>query len=47
MEIATLANGMVVYVANSQWDKHADAGHRLPAIPLTAPILLGVPLPLR
>ena len=45
--IATLANGMVVYVANSQWDKHDDAGHRIPAQPLTSPVLLGVPFRLR
>jgi hypothetical protein len=36
---------MFVYVANSQWDKHDATGRRIPAVPLTAPILLAVPLP--
>lgn len=43
--IATLAKGMVVYVANSQWEKHDDNGARNMKIPLTAPVLLGIPLP--
>jgi sugar lactone lactonase YvrE len=42
--IATFANGMIVYVANSQWEKYDDKGERRMQTPLTAPILLGVPL---
>jgi sugar lactone lactonase YvrE len=43
--IGTLIDGMFVYVANSQWDKHDAKGVRIGTIPLTAPILLAVPLP--
>lgn len=42
--IGTLAGGDFVYVANSQWEKHDAAGRRLPERPLTAPVLLAVPL---
>ena len=42
--IATFAKGMVVYVANSQWEKHDDSGARNIRMPLTSPVLLGVPL---
>jgi sugar lactone lactonase YvrE len=34
-----------VYVANSQWEKYDDSGVRKRGVPLTAPILLAVPLP--
>ena len=43
--IGTLAHGVFVYVANSQWDKYDSEGKRRPTVPLTAPLLLGVPLP--
>jgi sugar lactone lactonase YvrE len=43
--IGTIARGSFVYVANSQWEKHDDAGARKPGTKLTAPVLLGVPLP--
>jgi hypothetical protein len=43
--IGAVVGGEFVYVANSQWDKHDDVGRRIPAVPLTAPILLSVPLP--
>jgi sugar lactone lactonase YvrE len=43
--IGTIAAGRYVYVANSQWDKHDDDGVPKPGVPLTAPVLLGVPLP--
>lgn len=43
--IGTLAHGQFVYVANSQWEKYDERGTRKPAVPLTAPLLLGVPLP--
>jgi len=42
--IGTVIGGAFVYVANSQWDKHDNAGRRN-TIPLTAPVLLAVPLP--
>jgi hypothetical protein len=44
--IGTIAAGNFVYVANSQWEKHDDAGVRKAGTTLTAPILLAVPLPL-
>ncbi|MDB4878375.1 MAG: hypothetical protein JWM41_4821 [Gemmatimonadetes bacterium] len=43
--IGAVAGREFVYVANSQWNKHDAAGHRISAIPLTAPVLLAVPLP--
>ena len=43
--IGTIANGDFVYVANSQWEKFIETGARKPDKPLTAPILLAVPLP--
>jgi sugar lactone lactonase YvrE len=43
--IGTIAGGDFVYVANSQWEKHDDAGVRKAGTKLTAPVLLGVPLP--
>jgi sugar lactone lactonase YvrE len=43
--IGAVVGGQFVYVANSQWEKYADDGTRRPAIPLTAPLLLAVPLP--
>ena len=42
--IGTLAHGEFVYVANSQWDKYDLRGKRKPEVPLTPPLLLGVPL---
>lgn len=42
--IGTLAHGEFVYVANSQWEKHDDRGSPKPGVPLTPPLLLGVPL---
>ena len=43
--IGTLVGGEFVYVANSQWEKYTERGARIPARRLTAPVLLGVPLP--
>ena len=43
--IGTVIDGAFVYVANSQWDKHDDKGRRVPTIPLTAPMLIAVPIP--
>lgn len=43
--IGTVAGGEFVYVANSQWEKFTEGGARIPARRLTAPVLLGVPLP--
>ena len=43
--IGTIAGGSFVYVANSQWEKHDDAGMRKAGTKLTGPVLLGVPLP--
>jgi sugar lactone lactonase YvrE len=42
--IGAVAGNAFVYVANSQWEKYTDDGTRK-AVPLTAPILLAVPLP--
>ncbi len=42
--IGTIAGDRFVYVANSQWEKYTDAGSRR-AVPLTAPVLLAVPIP--
>ena len=42
--IGTIAGGEFVYVANSQWEKYDESGARKPGIPLTAPVLLAVPL---
>lgn len=42
--IGTIANGEFVYVANGQWEKYDDHGNRRPDRPLTAPVLLAVPL---
>jgi len=33
-----------VYVANSQWEKFDDAGVRRPGVPLSAPLLLALPV---
>lgn len=43
--IGTIAGRDFVYVANSQWEKYDDDGVRRPAIALTRPVLLAVPLP--
>ncbi|MES2179937.1 MAG: hypothetical protein V4550_18895 [Gemmatimonadota bacterium] len=43
--IGTIIGSSFVYVANSQWEKHDDAGNRKPSIPLTRPVLLSTPLP--
>lgn len=43
--IGAVVGGEFVYVANSQWEKYTSDGTRRPDRPLTAPILLGVPLP--
>ena len=43
--IGTIARGEFVYVANSQWEKHDEAGVRKAGTTLTAPVLLAVPLP--
>ena len=43
--IGTIAGGEFVYVANSQWEKFTDDGDRKMSLPLTAPLLLAVPLP--
>lgn len=42
--IGTIANGEFVYVANGQWEKYDQRGQRRPDHPLTAPVLLAVPL---
>jgi sugar lactone lactonase YvrE len=43
--IATLLGREVIYVANSQWEKHDAHGARIEARALTPPVLLAVPLP--
>ena len=43
--IGEIVGGDFVYVANSQWDKHADNGTLMPGARLTRPMLLAVPLP--
>jgi DNA-binding beta-propeller fold protein YncE len=43
--IGAIVGREFVYVANSQWEKHDGRGRRLTARPLTAPVLLAVPLP--
>lgn len=43
--IGTIVGGDFVYVANSQWEKYTESGARIPARRLTAPVLIGVPLP--
>lgn len=40
--IGTMAGDEFVYVANSQWEKHDDAGKRTAGAPLRGPVLLGV-----
>jgi sugar lactone lactonase YvrE len=42
--IGTIVGSRFVYVANSQWEKYDESGHRKTSIPLTAPVLLAVPL---
>jgi len=42
--IGAIVGSDFVYVANSQWEKYTDAGKRKPERPLTAPVLLAVPL---
>jgi sugar lactone lactonase YvrE len=42
--IGAMAGNAFVYVANSQWEKYGEDGARKGAVPLTAPILLAVPL---
>jgi sugar lactone lactonase YvrE len=42
--IGTLVGDSFVYIANSQWDKHDDAGMRIPGTILSSPRLLSVPL---
>jgi sugar lactone lactonase YvrE len=42
--IGTIVGDEFVYVANSQWEKYSYSGARNVAIPLTAPILLAIPL---
>jgi DNA-binding beta-propeller fold protein YncE len=43
--IAALRGADLVYVANSQWEKYDAHGKRIASKPLTAPILLALPLP--
>jgi hypothetical protein len=43
--IGTLVGDEFVYVANSQWEKYTERGARIPTRRLTAPMLLGIPLP--
>lgn len=43
--IGTISGGAFVYVANSQWEKHDDAGARRPGTRLKPAILLSVPVP--
>ena len=43
--IGAIFRGRFVYVANSQWSKFDHAGRHIPSRPLTAPVLLAVPLP--
>jgi sugar lactone lactonase YvrE len=43
--VGTIAGAEFVYVANSQWEKHAPDGSRRPGVPLTRPILLGLRIP--
>ena len=45
--IATVLGDELIYVANSQWEKYDARGARIVAKPLTPPILLSLPLPLR
>jgi len=42
--IGAVLRGAFIYVANSQWDEHDDAGRLLPGARLTRPALLSVPL---
>jgi len=42
--IGTVVRDEYIYVANSQWEKHTAAGERIARIPLTAPVLLALPL---
>jgi sugar lactone lactonase YvrE len=42
--IGAVAGNAFVYVANSQWEKYGADGTRKGAVPLTAPLLLAVPL---
>ncbi len=42
--IGTLVGNQFVYVANSQWEKHDDAGTRARGTTITPTVLLGVPL---
>ena len=42
--IGAIVGDSFVYVANSQWEKYDERGARRPGVPLTAPILLAVPL---
>ncbi|MDB4907113.1 MAG: hypothetical protein JWO05_1897 [Gemmatimonadetes bacterium] len=43
--IGAVVGGKFVYVANSQWEKYDEAGVRRMTVPLSAPVLLAVPLP--
>jgi sugar lactone lactonase YvrE len=43
--IGTIAEGRFVYVANSQWEKYGENGVRKAGVPLTATVLLALPLP--
>jgi len=43
--IGTVVGREFVYVANGQFEKYDDKGHRLPGVALTGPVLLSVPLP--
>jgi sugar lactone lactonase YvrE len=43
--IGAVVGKAFVYVANSQWEKYTDDGARKPERPLSAPVLLEVPLP--
>jgi hypothetical protein len=43
--IGTIVGGAFVYVANSQWDEHDDAGAVKPGARLTRPVLVSVALP--
>ena len=42
--IGAIVGSSFVYVANSQWDKHDDAGVPRPGVARTRPVLLSVPL---
>jgi sugar lactone lactonase YvrE len=43
--IGAVVGGRFVYVSNSQWEKFDSTGRRVASRPLTAPVLLALPLP--